>query len=86
MCIHTEISLVRKASLRKIEMKVETMRERTLYLDHLKPQCPYEQNGQIIFREIFSNKNNIFTYHFTSLQINAIIFLRIVTQVSARNI
>jgi hypothetical protein len=76
MCIHTEISLVRKASLRKIEMKFETMRERTLYLDHLKPQRPYEQNSQIIFRERFSNENNIFTYHFTSFQINAISFDR----------
>jgi hypothetical protein len=84
--MHTEIYLVRKASLRKIEMKFETIRERNLYLDHLKPQCPYEQNGQIIFREIFSNKNNIFTYHFTSFQINAINFLRVVTQVSEKNI
>jgi hypothetical protein len=49
MCIHTEISLMRKASLHKIEMKFETMREITLYFDHLKPLRPYEQNGQIIF-------------------------------------
>ena len=51
MRIHTEISLARKASLHKIEMKFETMRERTLYLDHLKPRRPYEQNDQIVFLE-----------------------------------
>jgi hypothetical protein len=64
MCIHTEISSAREASLRKIEMEFEIMRERTLYPDHLKPWRPYEQNGQIIFWERSCHKNNIFTYHF----------------------
>jgi hypothetical protein len=51
-----------------------TERKKTYIFDYLKSWCLYEQNGQIIFRDRFSNKDPIFTCRFASFPINAINF------------